>query len=41
MPKTESARQTIEALNPDVKVVEHRTRLDADNILEHHRATTT
>ncbi len=33
-PKTESARQTIEALNPDVKVVEHRTRLDASNILE-------
>ena len=34
MPKTESARISIEALNPDVKVVEHRTRLDADNILE-------
>jgi sulfur-carrier protein adenylyltransferase/sulfurtransferase len=33
-PKTESARQTIEALNPDVKVVEHRTRLDATNVLE-------
>ncbi len=33
-PKTESARLTIEALNPDVKVVEHRMRLDADNILE-------
>jgi molybdopterin/thiamine biosynthesis adenylyltransferase/rhodanese-related sulfurtransferase len=33
-PKTESARLTIEALNPDVKVVEHRTRLDAENILE-------
>ncbi len=33
-PKTESARETIEALNPDVKVVEHRTRLDAGNILE-------
>ena len=33
-PKTESARQTIEALNPDVNVVEHRTRLDASNILE-------
>jgi sulfur-carrier protein adenylyltransferase/sulfurtransferase len=32
--KTESARLTIEALNPDVKVVEHRTRLDASNILE-------
>jgi sulfur-carrier protein adenylyltransferase/sulfurtransferase len=33
-PKTESARKTIEALNPDVNVVEHRTRLDAGNILE-------
>jgi molybdopterin/thiamine biosynthesis adenylyltransferase/rhodanese-related sulfurtransferase len=33
-PKTESARKTIEELNPDVKVVEHRTRLDASNILE-------
>jgi molybdopterin/thiamine biosynthesis adenylyltransferase/rhodanese-related sulfurtransferase len=33
-PKTESARQTIEALNPDVDVVEYRTRLDASNILE-------
>ena len=32
--KTESARQAIEALNPDVKVVEHRMRLDASNILE-------
>jgi molybdopterin/thiamine biosynthesis adenylyltransferase/rhodanese-related sulfurtransferase len=34
MPKTESARATIESLNPDVKVVEHRTRLDATNILD-------
>jgi molybdopterin/thiamine biosynthesis adenylyltransferase/rhodanese-related sulfurtransferase len=34
MPKTQSARVTIEALNPDVKVVEHRTRLDASNIVE-------
>ena len=33
-PKTSSARQTIEALNPDVEVVEHNTRLDADNIIE-------
>src|SRR5207244_5775406 len=32
LPKTESARITIEALNPDVKVVEHRTRLDASNV---------
>ncbi|MGB7588224.1 MAG: molybdopterin-synthase adenylyltransferase MoeB [Solirubrobacterales bacterium] len=34
MPKTASARLTIEALNPDVKVVEHRVRLDASNIIE-------
>jgi molybdopterin/thiamine biosynthesis adenylyltransferase/rhodanese-related sulfurtransferase len=34
MPKTESARLFIEALNPDVNVVEHRIRLDAENILE-------
>jgi molybdopterin/thiamine biosynthesis adenylyltransferase/rhodanese-related sulfurtransferase len=34
MPKTESARRSIEALNPDVDVVEHRTRLDAGNILD-------
>ena len=33
-PKTASARATIEALNPDVKVIEHNTRLDASNILE-------
>jgi molybdopterin/thiamine biosynthesis adenylyltransferase/rhodanese-related sulfurtransferase len=33
-PKTESARKTIEALNPDVDVVEHRIRLDASNILD-------
>lgn len=33
-PKTESARLSIEALNPDVEVVEHRTRLAADNVLE-------
>jgi molybdopterin/thiamine biosynthesis adenylyltransferase/rhodanese-related sulfurtransferase len=33
-PKTESARTQIEQLNPDVEVVEHRTRLDASNILE-------
>lgn len=34
MPKTTSARLTIEALNPDVKVVEHQTRLNADNIID-------
>ena len=32
--KTASARAAIEALNPDVQVVEHNTRLDASNILE-------
>ena len=32
--KTASAKAAIEALNPDVKVVEHNTRLDASNILE-------
>jgi len=34
VPKTESARISIEALNPDVEVVEHRTRLDATNIID-------
>src|SRR4051794_21261536 len=34
MPKTESARLSIQALTPDVDVVEHRTRLDAGNVLE-------
>jgi molybdopterin/thiamine biosynthesis adenylyltransferase/rhodanese-related sulfurtransferase len=33
-PKTESARLTIEALNPDVEAVEHRVRLDSSNIVE-------
>jgi molybdopterin/thiamine biosynthesis adenylyltransferase/rhodanese-related sulfurtransferase len=33
VPKTESARLTIEALNPDVNVIEHRIRLNAENIL--------
>jgi molybdopterin/thiamine biosynthesis adenylyltransferase/rhodanese-related sulfurtransferase len=32
--KTASARMTIEALNPDVEVIEHNVRLDASNILE-------
>jgi sulfur-carrier protein adenylyltransferase/sulfurtransferase len=34
IPKTESARRSIEALNPDVNVIEHRIRLDASNVLE-------
>ena len=33
-PKTESARKTIEALNPDVNVVEHNFRLNSANIIE-------
>ena len=33
-PKTESARITIEALNPDVTVNEHRTRLGPENVIE-------
>ena len=33
-PKTASARQTIEELNPDVEVVEHNYRLNSGNILE-------
>jgi molybdopterin/thiamine biosynthesis adenylyltransferase/rhodanese-related sulfurtransferase len=34
MAKSRSARVAIEALNPDVTVVEHPTRLEASNILE-------
>jgi molybdopterin/thiamine biosynthesis adenylyltransferase/rhodanese-related sulfurtransferase len=34
IPKSTSARITIEALNPDVEVIEHNMRLDASNILE-------
>jgi molybdopterin/thiamine biosynthesis adenylyltransferase/rhodanese-related sulfurtransferase len=34
VPKTKSARLTIEALNPDVEVVEHNFRLDSSNIVE-------
>jgi len=33
-PKSSSARQTIEELNPDVEVIEYNFRLDAGNILE-------
>jgi molybdopterin/thiamine biosynthesis adenylyltransferase/rhodanese-related sulfurtransferase len=33
VPKTESAKVTINNLNPDVEVIEHRTRLDAENII--------
>jgi molybdopterin/thiamine biosynthesis adenylyltransferase len=34
VPKTESARITLNALNPDVKIIEDRTRLDSSNVLE-------
>jgi molybdopterin/thiamine biosynthesis adenylyltransferase/rhodanese-related sulfurtransferase len=33
-PKVESARQTIEALNPDVEVIGYQTRLNQDNVLD-------
>ena len=33
-PKTESAKEHLEALNPDVRVIEHRTYLDSSNALE-------
>ncbi len=34
MPKVASARIAIEGLNPDVKVIEHETRLTKDNVLD-------
>jgi molybdopterin/thiamine biosynthesis adenylyltransferase/rhodanese-related sulfurtransferase len=34
MPKTESAKKTLRALNPDVTVDEHRVRLNRDNAIE-------
>jgi molybdopterin/thiamine biosynthesis adenylyltransferase/rhodanese-related sulfurtransferase len=34
MPKVESAQRTLGGLNPDVKVVPHKTRLVSENILE-------
>jgi molybdopterin/thiamine biosynthesis adenylyltransferase/rhodanese-related sulfurtransferase len=34
VPKVESAEETIHALNPDVKVIPYKTRLDASNIIE-------
>lgn len=33
-PKVESARETIEALNPDVRVIAHDFRLSKDNVLD-------
>jgi sulfur-carrier protein adenylyltransferase/sulfurtransferase len=32
MPKTESARKTLNALNPETRIVEHRERLTANNV---------
>ena len=32
MPKTESARMTLNALNPETQIVEHRERLTPDNV---------
>ncbi|MGZ6123609.1 MAG: ThiF family adenylyltransferase, partial [Myxococcales bacterium] len=34
MPKTESAKKTLQALNPEVAVDEHRLRLQRDNALD-------
>jgi sulfur-carrier protein adenylyltransferase/sulfurtransferase len=34
MPKVESARQAITALNPDVRVIGHETRLTQENVLD-------
>lgn len=34
MPKVESAKKTLEALNPDVRVVPYQAKLTSDNIME-------
>jgi len=34
MPKVESARKTLQALNPDLNFIAHETRLTADNVLD-------
>jgi len=34
MPKVESARKTLQLLNPDVKVIAHQTRLSSENVLD-------
>jgi sulfur-carrier protein adenylyltransferase/sulfurtransferase len=34
IPKVESARQTLQSLNPDVRVVPHQTRLSSENVLD-------
>jgi molybdopterin/thiamine biosynthesis adenylyltransferase/rhodanese-related sulfurtransferase/molybdopterin converting factor small subunit len=33
-PKTESAKKTIQGLNPNVRVIEHRVRLTSENVLD-------
>ncbi len=33
-PKTDSARETVEALNPDVRVIAHRLTVSAKNVME-------
>ena len=34
MPKVESARKTLQALNPDVQVIGHQTRMTSENVLD-------
>jgi sulfur-carrier protein adenylyltransferase/sulfurtransferase len=34
MPKVESAKKTLEALNPDIKVIPYQAKLTSDNIME-------
>jgi adenylyltransferase/sulfurtransferase len=34
LPKTASARESMQGLNPHVKVIEHPTRISADNALD-------
>jgi molybdopterin/thiamine biosynthesis adenylyltransferase/rhodanese-related sulfurtransferase len=34
VPKVDSAEQAVHAINPDVDVVKHKTRLDASNVME-------
>ncbi len=39
--KVDSAKKTLTALNPDVNVVTYDVRLDADNVMDDPRRTTT
>lgn len=34
MPKVDSARKTLQALNPDLEFIAHQTRLSSDNVLD-------